>query len=90
MDLYMVFKELDFCRLGGFRLSRFLPILAILPTSQNSKIYFLVNIGSGPYPLPIHPRSSHFGVELSHPPWRWVHAWLAAYSGKQIANCTIW
>jgi len=35
MDLYMVFKELDFCRLGGFRLSRFLSILADEPKFQN-------------------------------------------------------
>src|SRR5579859_6475863 len=48
-DLYMVFKELDFCRLGGRRLS----FVGDLGTT--SKIYFLVNPESCPLPLPMHP-----------------------------------
>lgn len=38
--------------------------LAIPGDSGNSKYYLVVNIYPTPYPLPIHPRSPHFGVDF--------------------------
>jgi len=38
--------------------------LAIAGDSGNSKYYLVVNIRPAPYPLPIHPRSPHFGVDF--------------------------
>jgi hypothetical protein len=32
------------------------------PITKSTKIYLLVNASTLPYPLPIHPMSSHFGV----------------------------